>query len=264
MGNKSSGNGSSLMNLLKQLGLNQYESRIYASLLSLGTLTAGELAESSNVPRSRVYDVLTSLEKKGFAIVQVGRPIKYLGIPIESAVSSLKSTFEDEFTKKLDSVSKLENELKATLSAHIESRKKSPVVSEDFVGILKGKNNLYNHIKHLIGSSDTRIVKLTNEAGLANLEKHCKFAFEKAKKRGVKAQILADAGDLKTAGKLSNLAQLRAHKGINGRFLVKDSEEVVLVTNEDENGIWIKSPYFASALEKLFDHAWEKGKPLAE
>lgn len=263
MGNKNSGNG--LMNLLKQLGLNQYESRIYSSLLSLGTLTAGELAEVSNVPRSRVYDVLTSLEKKGFAIVQVGRPIKYLGVPIENAVSTLKSTFEDDFNKKLEAVSKLERELNTALTTHLESKKRVPEVAEDFVGILKGKNSLYNRIKYLVSNSNSRVLKVTNDAGLANLEKHCKFAFEKAKKKGVKTQILANAHDLKAAvGKLSNLAQFRSHKGIHGRFLIKDGEEVILVTNEDDSGIWIKSPYLASALEKLFDHAWEKGKPLGE
>ena len=263
MASKNGSNGT-LMNLLKQLGLNQYESRIYSSLLSLGTLTAGELAEVSNVPRSRVYDVLTSLEKKGFAIVQVGRPIKYVGVPVENAVSTLKSTFEEDFTKKLDYVSKLEKELNSALSAHLETRKKAPEFSEDFVGVLKGKNNLYNHIKHLISNSNSRVLKITNQEGLANLEKHCKFAFEKAKKKGVKSQILANAHDLKVAGKLTSLAQVRSHKGINGRFLIKDSEEVVLVTNDDDSGIWIKSPYLAVALEKLFDHAWEKGKPLVE
>ncbi len=256
-GKNSNGN---LMNLLKQLGLNQYESRIYSALLSMGTLTAGELAEVSNVPRSRVYDVLTSLEKKGFAIEQVGRPIKYLGVPIENAVSSLKTTFEEDYSKKLAYVSKLEKELSAALASHLESKKKAPEVSEEFVGVLKGKNNLYNHIKHLVANSNSRIVKVTNSAGLENLEKHCKFAFEKAKKKGVKAHIITNSHDVES--KLGSLAQLRAHKGLNGRFLVKDSEEVVLVTNEDDSGIWIKSPYFAGALEKLFDHAWEKAKPV--
>ena len=79
MASKNSLNGEAL-NLLKQIGLNQYESRIYSALLAGGSLTAGELAESSNVPRSRVYDVLTSLEKKGFAIVKLGKPVKYLGV----------------------------------------------------------------------------------------------------------------------------------------------------------------------------------------
>jgi len=51
---------------LKNLGLNSYEVKIWTALLSRGVSTAGELSDIANVPRSRSYDVLESLEKKGF------------------------------------------------------------------------------------------------------------------------------------------------------------------------------------------------------
>ncbi|MDO8481069.1 MAG: helix-turn-helix domain-containing protein, partial [Nanoarchaeota archaeon] len=58
------------MKLIEQVkshfGLNIYEARIYTSILSRGICSAGELADMSGVPRSRCYDVLESLEKKGF------------------------------------------------------------------------------------------------------------------------------------------------------------------------------------------------------
>ena len=66
------------LNKLKDFGLNSYESKLWVALLSRGVSTAGELSDISNVPRSRAYDVLESLEKKGFVIVKVGKPIKYL------------------------------------------------------------------------------------------------------------------------------------------------------------------------------------------
>ena len=65
----------------KLFGLNTYEARIWAALLSRGVSTAGELSDIANVPRSRSYDVLESLEKKGFVVMKVGKPIKYLAIP---------------------------------------------------------------------------------------------------------------------------------------------------------------------------------------
>ena len=51
---------------LRNLGLNSYEVKIWTALLSRGVSTAGELSGIANVPRSRSYDVLESLEKKGF------------------------------------------------------------------------------------------------------------------------------------------------------------------------------------------------------
>ena len=59
------------LNKLKQFGLNSYEAKIWTALLSRGVSTAGELSDISNVPRSRSYDVLESLEKKGFIIMKL-------------------------------------------------------------------------------------------------------------------------------------------------------------------------------------------------
>ena len=58
------------LNKLRQFfGLNLYEVRIWTALLSRGVSTAGELSDIGNVPRSRAYDILESLEKKGFVVV---------------------------------------------------------------------------------------------------------------------------------------------------------------------------------------------------
>ncbi|MBI2124989.1 TrmB family transcriptional regulator [Candidatus Woesearchaeota archaeon] len=65
---------------LKDFGLNSYERKLWIALLSRGVSSAGELSDISNVPRSRAYDVLESLEKKGFIVVKVGKPIKYLAV----------------------------------------------------------------------------------------------------------------------------------------------------------------------------------------
>ena len=57
--------------------LNLYEARAYVALVAFGVLTPAELASVSEVPAPRTYDVLRSLEKKGFAISQPGKVNKY-------------------------------------------------------------------------------------------------------------------------------------------------------------------------------------------
>ena len=78
------------LNKLKDFGLNSYESKLWIALLSRGVSTAGELSDISDVPRSRAYDVLESLEKKGFIVVKVGKPIKYLAVPPAEVVDRVK------------------------------------------------------------------------------------------------------------------------------------------------------------------------------
>ena len=55
-----------LNRLRKIFDLNLYEVRVWTALLSRGVSTAGELSNISDVPRSRTYDILENLEKKGF------------------------------------------------------------------------------------------------------------------------------------------------------------------------------------------------------
>jgi len=61
-------------------GLNIYETKVWLALLSKGIASAGEVADLSGVPRSRTYDVIESLEKAGFAIVKIGKPVKYIAV----------------------------------------------------------------------------------------------------------------------------------------------------------------------------------------
>ena len=254
------------MNLLKRIGLNQYESRIYTSLLSSGTLTAGEISEFANVPRSRVYDVLTSLEKKGFAVIQVGRPVRYLAVSPEDALHRVKANFEEEYNSRLNTLDKLENNLREELET-IYEQGKGLMEPDDVIGVLRGRVNLYNHLKQMIESSDERIVKMTTDAGVTRLDKHCKSSLENAKKRGVQTRIIANVSDkahknLKSLGSHSDVRKTK----INGRFLVKDGKEAVIITSPEDTqqmtGLWIKNPYLASWLEGMFDHAWEKGESL--
>ena len=80
---------------LKDFGLNTYESKLWTALLSRGVSTAGELSDIANVPRSRSYDVLESLEKKGFIIMKLGKPIKYIAVTPSEVVDRVKKRVKE-------------------------------------------------------------------------------------------------------------------------------------------------------------------------
>ena len=71
-------------------GLNIYETKVWLALIGKGIASAGEVADISGVPRSRTYDVLESLEKRGFAIAKIGKPVKYLAVKPEIVIEKLK------------------------------------------------------------------------------------------------------------------------------------------------------------------------------
>ena len=79
-----------LSRLRKIFDLNLYEVKVWTALLSRGTSTAGELSNISDVPRSRTYDILESLEKKGFIIMRLGKPIKFVALKPEEVIERVK------------------------------------------------------------------------------------------------------------------------------------------------------------------------------
>jgi hypothetical protein len=67
--------------------------KVWAALLSRGTSTAGELSNISDVPRSRTYDILESLEKKGFIVMKLGKPIKFVALKPEEVVEFVEIVY---------------------------------------------------------------------------------------------------------------------------------------------------------------------------
>ena len=80
---------------MQEFGLTDYEIRSYTSLLEIGPATASVLSESSSVPYSKIYEVLGSLEKKGWIEMEHGRPSKYYPKPPSVAMEITKSQWEN-------------------------------------------------------------------------------------------------------------------------------------------------------------------------
>ena len=130
--------------------LNIYETKVWLALLSKGIASAGEIAEISGVPRSRTYDVLESLEKDGFAISKLGKPVKYIAVKPTTVVEKLKSNT----LKKADENVKMLANLKETKEySELEELYKTgiePVKHNNLSGAIKGKANIFNHLKELL------------------------------------------------------------------------------------------------------------------
>src|SRR3989344_7873120 len=91
----------------ENFNLNIYETKVWLALISKGMASAGEIAEMSGVPRSRTYDVLESLEKQGFAIAKIGKPVKYIAVKPTVVVEKLKINAMRDAEEKISSLSGL-------------------------------------------------------------------------------------------------------------------------------------------------------------
>jgi HTH-type transcriptional regulator, sugar sensing transcriptional regulator len=254
--------------LRRYFGLNLYEVKIWTALLSRGVSTAGELSDIANVPRSRSYDILESLEKKGFVIMKLGKPIKYMAVNPKEVVDRVKKntkTEAEESIKRLDSL-KTTDVIQELNSLHTQGVEL--VEPSDLAASLKGRHNLYNHIELTLKNAEKTVTIMTTTQGLVRKIDSLKPVLEHLKKRGVKIRIAAPLSKEtdKTVKDLGSVAEIR-HTSSKARFIVVDSKELIFMVMDDAEvhptydiGIWINTPFFAGALEEMFELAWKNMK----
>ncbi len=263
-----------LLNKLRRyFSLNLYEVKIWTALLSRGVSTAGELSDIATVPRSRSYDVLESLEKKGFIIMKLGKPIKYIAVPPAEVVERVKKNMKKEAETKINRLEELKgtellNELNSLHTQGIEL-----VEPTELSGSLKGRHNLYNHLETSIRGAEESVTLMTTTQGLLRKIEGFKPLFEKMKKKGVKIRIAAPVGkEAKPLLKgLPNNVEVRHSPDLKARFCVVDGKEITFMVLDDQEvhptydiGIWVNTPFFASALEGLFEMAWSNMKSVSK
>jgi HTH-type transcriptional regulator, sugar sensing transcriptional regulator len=256
---------------IKDFGLNSYEAKIWTALLSRGVSTAGELSDIANVPRSRSYDILESLEKKGFIIMKIGKPIKYIAVPPEEVVDRVKKNVVLEASRQADLLDTLKDsdilgELKMLHKNGVEM-----VDPAEITGALKGRNNSYDQMESMIKAAEEEIIIVTTEDGIVRKTDALFRSLKKASERGVKIKVACPITDKnrKALAELSGIATIRDLKGIKARFSIADRKEALFMILDDEQvhptydvGIWLNAPFFAQALTQLFDLAWKDAKEV--
>ena len=250
---------------LKDFGLNTYESKLWTALLSRGVSTAGELSDIANVPRSRSYDVLESLEKKGFIIMKIGKPIKYIAVPPEEIVQRVKKKIEEESKLQLEALEELNgssiiDELKLLHKNGVEL-----IEPGDLTGIIKGRNNLYNHLEASMKQATKTVVIFTTKEGLIRKSDAFKVVFKKLAEKGVSIKIAAplDNDVSSIVVSLKDVAEIKDMKDTKARYCIVDGKEVTFMLLDDAEvhptydcGVWINTPFFAKALQSQFDSLW--------
>ncbi len=243
--------------------LNIYETKVWLALLSRGVSSAGEIAEVSGVPRSRTYDVLESLEKRGFAIEKLGKPVKYLAVKPSVVIEKLKNNTMQYAEEKVGILSQLKDtkeyeELQTLHTTGIE-----PIKNHELSTSIKGRSNLYSQLRDTMESSEESVYLATSAYELMSKQKMFSDTFDILKKRNVDIKVII-SDDENEAKKLAKKfgVQIKSRK-INARFLMADRKELIFTlkpTNVHEDydyAFWINSEYFTNSLAYMFELAWK-------
>ena len=95
------------LSAMTELGFTKSESKVNTALLKKQPATGYELAASSGVPRSAIYNILKKLESGGLINAIQDKPARYVPLPPEHLCELLKGRFDttlEDLKRSLDSL----------------------------------------------------------------------------------------------------------------------------------------------------------------
>lgn len=140
------------INGLVSLGLSLGESKVYTALYTSGTLEATPLAKFAEVPQSKVYSYLSSLEKRGIIskIAIDGKPNLYNSISYEQVINQL----QNELNSKVDNVEDYFKTVSPTHQSH---------QLPNFIMVMQGDVAVKNGLTDILNSVKNSIITIPND-----------------------------------------------------------------------------------------------------
>lgn len=239
--------------------LNIYETKVWLALLSKGIASAGEIAVISGVPRSRTYDVLESLEKRGFAITKIGKPVKYIAVKPTEVIEKMKALAIQESQDRVATLSNVK-----TTAEYIELEKLhttgiSPIRTADITGSVKGRSNIAGKLRDLIQGAEKEIIILTSVIDFEDKARIVLPALEEAARKNIKVKLVL-SGPAEKIKKFKTKSSLKPIANEHSsRLYIADKKEIFFMItpehSEEDVGIWLNSPFFAQSLTAMLDNS---------
>lgn len=229
---------------LGRLGLSGYEARVFIALQKLGSGSASEVAEITDVPRSQVYGAAESLADRGIAEIQQSTPIRYRPVAPEEAEARLAAELEQERERAFGYLENVEG----SLSREAEQR--------DEVWTVEGEQNITERVHVLAENADNWILFGTRYPSL--LDEGLEEVFLDRTSAGVEVTVTsANESVLDSLPEAVRGRPAPAHldpEEQSTRVLVVDGEAVLLgvrTPGGGETAVWSEGTGFATVLARL-------------
>ncbi|MBX8631308.1 MAG: TrmB family transcriptional regulator [Thermoplasmata archaeon] len=161
----------SVIAVLRNCGLSEYEARSYMALVVLNFGTPQRVAEVAQIPRTSAYKALTLLESKGYATSTQGKPRVFQPEDPLSKGDEVAEQIREAFRK-------------LSLVSGMLSEKGVP----QLIYTIVGQEKVMEKIAELIDSSTTRFIIST--PAIREIRKRIGKKFSDAKKRGVLITVI--------------------------------------------------------------------------
>ncbi len=204
---------------LEEIGLTSYEIRTFSSLLKAKELTASDLSQKSGVPYSKIYEVLGTLEVKGWISSDDSRPTKYFAKSPATGIETTKQKMESEFKENQNII----------LNELVPLYEKSGSSEKPDIWVLSGTVNIAAKILEMVETCKNEVLIALPEAG----EELVKQALPKLRllhDKGVEITVLtSDKMNKESLKAISRVADVKVKEGMFGGGIISDKRYVVIL-----------------------------------
>ena len=244
---------------LEEFGLSKYEAQAYVSLIAKGTISAGELAYYSEIPRTKIYPTLLKLENKKLVIISKSKPIMCTAIAPEDAFDGIIH----EQINKVTAMNTLVSNLK---KASEESRKSRGSEEKRYFEL--SANNVLAQLQTMIEGSKSSIKIMADQWGFGLLAE-CKEQLLSVLRRNIDIKILVLPTQIcsESYRAIPEGVEIRASE-ITQNCFIFDETELLMMNNDNGKGeIFSSTEILSSNQEKVFSNIWKnaiKTRALAD
>ena len=245
---------------LDKIGLTSYEIRTFTALLKTGEITASELSQKSGVPYSKIYEVLGTLEEKGWAGSDDSRPTKYFAKSPATALDTTKQKKEQDFKENQNII----------LSELIPLYEKSGTSERPDIWVLSGTVNIASKVLEMVELCKNEVLIAIPKAS-EDLVKQALPKLRLLHDKGVNVTILtSDNLDKESLKAITRVAKVKVKKGLFGGGIISDKRYVVILlgpevsdsTSADMVAIWADHAGLAGFAREYFEYLLKDSKEV--
>ena len=202
--------------------------------------------------------------------MKLGKPIRFLAVEPREVVERVKKNIQKDADVNIN---KLKDLSKGEVLKELDNLHKQGVEyidATDLSGAVRGKHNLYAHLETMVKNANKSVTLVTTSKGFIRKVEALKPVLQKLKKKGVTIRIAAPVGKEGTGAlkEVKTVADVRDCGKLNARFCVVDGKDLMFMVMHDDEvhptydiGVWVNTPFFAGAMEEMFNNVWKGLKP---
>lgn len=226
-----------ILEVLRGLGLTEYQAKAYIALVSFGSATPSEVAGRADMPHPSVYRALETLAKKSWVEVALGRPRRYRARAPEliekSSIKKVKGAFV---------------ELKK-----IYERSKNRLEKPEIIYTITGQARVLKKIQEMLSRAEKGVILVL--PSYREIAPRIDRLLGTLVLKGVKVRLITESAEDFPQGIMVGF-----RKPVLAVDILVDGKESMISTSDYSVCGWVENPVIAKHFKEFLELLWGSSK----